>query len=73
MANVSLTDSDHLIPCSGSTAPPRWTITRKLPLLVRPVADRAVLDGAVAMAWTAIDAALDATVRARLLGPAASR
>src|SRR5215211_1837666 len=36
-----------------------------------PAADQAVLDGAVAMAWTAIDAAGDPTVRERLLaGPA---
>jgi len=32
-------------------------------------ADRALLDGAVAMAWTAIDAALDERVRGRLLAP----
>jgi amidohydrolase len=39
-----------------------------------PIADRAVLDGAVAMAWTAIDAATDSSVRDRLLaakGPSA--
>jgi amidohydrolase len=37
---------------------------------VTPDADRAVVDGAVAMAWTAIDAATDAALRARLLaGP----
>jgi hypothetical protein len=35
---------------------------------VRPAADRAVVDGAIAMAWTAIDAALDAALRDRLLG-----
>ncbi len=35
-----------------------------------PVADRAVLDGAVGMAWTAIDAATDATIRERLLSRA---
>jgi metal-dependent amidase/aminoacylase/carboxypeptidase family protein len=36
-----------------------------------PAADQAVVDGAVAMAWTAIDAAGDPTVRERLLaGPA---
>jgi amidohydrolase len=34
---------------------------------VTPVADRALLDGAVAMAWTAIDAAQDTSVRDRLL------
>jgi amidohydrolase len=38
---------------------------------VTPPADRAVVDGAVAMAWTAIDAASDEPLRARLLaGPA---
>jgi metal-dependent amidase/aminoacylase/carboxypeptidase family protein len=31
-----------------------------------PVADQATIDGAVAMAWTAIDAAADATLSARL-------
>jgi amidohydrolase len=37
---------------------------------VTPAADRAVTDGAVAMAWTAIDAAGDGPLRARLLaGP----
>jgi amidohydrolase len=37
---------------------------------VTPAADRALVDGAVAMAWTAIDAATDAALRARLLaGP----
>ncbi len=35
---------------------------------VRPAADRAVLDGAVAMAWTAIDAAADPALAARLRG-----
>ena len=33
-----------------------------------PVADQAIHDGAVAMAWTAIDVASDAPLRARLLG-----
>ena len=32
-----------------------------------PAADQAVVDGAVAMAWTAVDAATDATLRGRLL------
>ncbi len=32
-----------------------------------PVADRAVLDGAIGMAWTAIDAATDPAIRERLL------
>jgi len=34
---------------------------------VSPAADRAVVDGALAMAWTAIDLATDAAVRDRLL------
>jgi hypothetical protein len=34
---------------------------------VRPPADRAVVDAAIAMAWTAIDIALDDDQRARLL------
>ena len=33
-----------------------------------PVADRAVMDGALAMAWTAIDMATDASLRRRLAG-----
>jgi amidohydrolase len=38
-----------------------------------PAADKALIDGAVAMAWTAIDAASDETLRARLLaGPGSS-
>jgi amidohydrolase len=37
---------------------------------VTPAADRAVVDGAVAMAWTAIDAAVEEPLRSRLLaGP----
>jgi hypothetical protein len=32
-----------------------------------PSADRAVFDGALAMAWTAIDLAVDGRVRERLL------
>ncbi len=38
---------------------------------VTPVADRAIIDGAIAMAWTAIAAAGDAKLRARLIGGAA--
>ena len=34
---------------------------------VSPAADRAILDGAVALAWTAIDAAQDESIRDRLL------
>jgi hypothetical protein len=34
----------------------------------RPAADPALVDGAIAMAWTAIDAAADPALRARLLG-----
>jgi amidohydrolase len=36
----------------------------------KPAADQALLDGAVAMAWTAIDLALDATLTARLIARA---
>jgi amidohydrolase len=36
---------------------------------VTAAGDRAVLDGAIAMAWTAIDAAIAPDVRARLLAP----
>jgi amidohydrolase len=40
---------------------------------VTPAADQAVTDGAVAMAWTAIDAATDGPLRSRLLaGPASA-
>jgi amidohydrolase len=34
---------------------------------IKPVADKSVLDGAIAMAWTSIDAAGDEAVRSRLL------
>jgi amidohydrolase len=34
---------------------------------ITPAADRAILDGAVALAWTAIDAATDEALRSRLL------
>jgi len=34
---------------------------------VTPAADKAVLDGAIAMAWTAIDAAGDEQLRTRLM------
>jgi amidohydrolase len=34
---------------------------------ITPAADRAILDGAIALAWTAIDAACDEALRARLL------
>jgi hypothetical protein len=34
---------------------------------ITPEADKAVTDGATAMAWTAIDAAIDGNVRDRLL------
>ena len=36
---------------------------------ITQAADQAVFDGAVAMAWTAIDAAADAKLRARLMNP----
>ena len=35
---------------------------------VTPSADAAVRDGAIALAWTAIDAATDPALRQRLLG-----
>jgi len=38
-----------------------------------PAADRAAIDGAVAMAWTAIDAAAEGSLRDRLLARAGSR
>ena len=34
---------------------------------ITPAADKAIIDGAVSMAWTAVDLATDETVRARLL------
>jgi amidohydrolase len=37
---------------------------------ITPTGDKAILDGALALAWTAIDAALDVQVRGRLLGDA---
>jgi hypothetical protein len=38
---------------------------------VGAAADRALLDGALALAWTAIDLARDDTLRDRLRGPRA--
>ncbi len=38
-----------------------------------PSADQAILDGAIAMAWTAIDAAQDEVLRGRLMGEALAR
>ncbi|HJY83936.1 MAG TPA: amidohydrolase, partial [Candidatus Binatia bacterium] len=38
---------------------------------VTEAADKAVVDGAIAMAWTAIDLAIDAKVRERLLARSA--
>ena len=38
-----------------------------------PVADKALADGALAMAWTAVDLATDAAVRRRLTSRAAAR
>jgi hypothetical protein len=35
---------------------------------ISQAADQAILDGALALAWTAIDAAQDEQIRARLLG-----
>jgi hypothetical protein len=37
---------------------------------ITEAADRAIVDGALAMAWTAIDIATDATLRQRLLNHA---
>jgi metal-dependent amidase/aminoacylase/carboxypeptidase family protein len=37
---------------------------------ITEAADRAIVDGALAMAWTAIDIATDATLRQRLLSQA---
>jgi hypothetical protein len=37
---------------------------------ITPVADRAVLDGGLALAWTAIDLACDSAMRGRLLAAA---
>jgi hypothetical protein len=38
---------------------------------VSPAADKAVIDGALAMAWTAIDLATDTQIRQRLLSKTA--
>lgn len=40
---------------------------------ITPPADKAVTDGAIAMAWTAIDCASDVELRERLLSPAPSQ
>jgi len=37
---------------------------------ITEAADRAIVDGALAMAWTAIDIAIDADLRQRLLSRA---
>jgi amidohydrolase len=42
-------------------------------LCATPAADKAVMDGAIAMAWTAIDVAQDAALRKRLLRTAPER
>jgi len=34
---------------------------------ITPAADRAILDGAIALAWTVVDVALDDRLRRRLL------
>jgi amidohydrolase len=70
MGNVSLAlPSIH--PTIGIDALPAVTHQPEFSArCVTPAADRAVTDGAVAMAWTAIDAAGDGPLRARLLaGP----
>ena len=70
MGNVSLTlPSIH--PAIGIDALPAVNHTPEFTAkCATPAADRAVVDGAVAMAWTAIDAAGDQGLRARLLaGP----
>jgi metal-dependent amidase/aminoacylase/carboxypeptidase family protein len=70
MGNVSLAlPSIH--PAIGIDALPAVNHTPEFTAkCVTPAADRAVVDGAVAMAWTAIDAAGDQRLRARLLaGP----
>ena len=70
MGNVSLAlPSIH--PTIGIDALPAVNHQREFAAkCVTPAADRAVTDGAVAMAWTAIDAATDGPLRSRLLaGP----
>jgi amidohydrolase len=70
MGNVSLAlPSIH--PTIGIDALPAVNHQREFAAkCVTPAADRAVTDGAVAMAWTAIDAATDPALRSRLLaGP----
>jgi amidohydrolase len=73
MGNVSLAlPSIH--PAIGIDALPAVNHTPEFTAkCVTPAADRAVVDGAVAMAWTAIDAAGDQRLRARLLAGAEQR
>jgi amidohydrolase len=73
MGNVSLAlPSIH--PAIGIDALPAVNHTPEFTAkCVTPAADRAVVDGAVAMAWTAIDAAGDRRLRARLLAGAEQR
>jgi amidohydrolase len=73
MGNVSLAlPSIH--PAIGIDALPAVNHTPEFTAkCATPAADRAVVDGAVAMAWTAIDAAGDRRLRARLLAGAEQR
>jgi amidohydrolase len=73
MGNVSLAlPSIH--PAIGIDALPAVNHTPEFTAkCATPAADRAVVDGAVAMAWTAIDAAGDQRLRARLLAGAEQR
>jgi amidohydrolase len=67
MGNVSLV-LPTIHPCIGIDSLPAVNHQPEFTAAcVTPAADRALLDGAVAMAWTAIDMATDEAVRARLL------
>ena len=67
MGNVSLA-MPSIHPTIGIDALPAVNHQREFTAkCATPAADQAVFDGAVAMAWTAIDAATDETLRRRLL------
>ena len=71
MANVSLALPDHPPDASASSPAGRSTTSPSSPQPASPRRPtRAIVDGALAMAWTALDAAATEPLRDRLLGPA---
>ena len=52
---------------SGKKSTEAWDRTLKAAEQLKPVADQAIMDAALAMAWTAIDLASDQTLRNELI------